>query len=60
MIKKIDSKFRKSSSIGIFHDSRGDCIKLAKACNMLIDKVNELTSEVNKLNKIIRNERLNK
>lgn len=60
MIKKIDSKFRKSSSIGIFHDSREDCRNLARVCNMLIDKVNELTSEVNKLNKIISDERLNK
>lgn len=60
MIKKIDFKFRGSSSRGIFHDSREDCRNLARACNILIDKVNELTSEVNKLNKIISNERLNK
>lgn len=60
MIKKIDFKLRKSSGIGIFHDSREDCRNLAKVCNILIDKVNELTSEVNKLNKNISNERLNK
>lgn len=60
MIKKINFKFRNSSGIGIFHDSRKDCVILARACNTLIDKVNELTNEVNRLNKVINNEKLNK
>lgn len=55
MIKKIDFKLRRSSGIGIFHDSREDCRNLARTCNILIDKVNELTEEINRLNKIIEN-----
>ena len=60
MIKKINFRLRESLNKGIFHDSREDSRRLAKTCNILIDKVNELTDEVNKLNKVIRNERANK
>lgn len=60
MIKKLNIRLRRSCSRGIFHDSREDCERLARTCNILIDKVNELTNEVNKLNKVINNEKLNK
>lgn len=52
-IKKIDIIIRDSSTRGVFHDSRQDTKNLARVCNILIDKANELTEEVNRLNKVI-------
>ncbi|MGG0667782.1 hypothetical protein ABE073_04550 [Lederbergia citrisecunda] len=49
MIKKINSKIRRSNNGGIFHDSRQDVATLTRVCNELIDKVNELTDKVNEL-----------
>jgi hypothetical protein len=48
-MQKIKEKIVRSDGIGIFHDSRGDILKLTKMVNLLIDKVNELIEENNKL-----------
>lgn len=50
MIKKISINLRRSSSVGLFHDSRKDVNILGETCNILIDKTNELVAEVNRLN----------
>jgi hypothetical protein len=47
MIKPLKLRVRKSSESGIFHNSKQDVATLTKVCNQLIDKVNELTKEVN-------------
>jgi|CXWK01.1.fsa_nt_gi hypothetical protein len=52
-MEKIKTKLVKASETGLFHDSRGDVRKLAKVVNMLVDKVNELVDENNRLNRII-------
>lgn len=51
MIKKIKNKVGTTGGAGIFHDTRDDVRILAEVCNRLIDKVNELTDEVNKLDR---------
>ena len=48
-IKKITFRLGDSDSYGFTHDSRTDVRNLAKVCNVLIDKLNELAEEVNKL-----------
>lgn len=48
-MEKIKVKIKPSSESGIFHDSRKDVRSLAQAVNLLIDKVNELIDENNKL-----------
>ena len=50
MISLIKTRIRKSKNQGIFHDSRQDVEALSKVCIELINKVNELTNEVNRLN----------
>lgn len=52
-IRKMDIRLRGTYGGGLFHNSREDCVILAKACNELIDKVNELVNEVNDLEKDI-------
>jgi hypothetical protein len=49
MIKNISVKLNLDVASSIFHDSRRDCRNLAMICNVLIDKVNELTDVVNEL-----------
>lgn len=39
---------------GVFHNSREDCRTLAKACNILLEKVDDLVDEVNRLDKIVQ------
>lgn len=51
MIKRINTKIRKSNTEGLFHNSRGDIVALSKVCNELIDKVNELIDVINQLKK---------
>lgn len=46
---KIKLKIKKSSDSGIFHASRKDVRILGEVVNLLIDKVNELIEENNKL-----------
>ena len=46
---KIKIKVKRSSESGIFHDSRKDIMILGEIVNLLIDKVNELIDENNKL-----------
>jgi hypothetical protein len=53
MVEKIKIRCVKPDESGLFHDSRGDARKLAKMVNLLVDKVNELVDENNRLNKII-------
>ena len=48
-MKKITYKVKKADEYGLFHDSRGDVNRLAKVCNDLIDKVNQLIYEVETL-----------
>lgn len=48
-IEKIEVKLRGSSNDAPFHDSRADVRTLMLANNLLIEKVNELVAEVNKL-----------
>ena len=57
MISPIKTRIRKPSQRGIFHDSRQDVDALAKVCTELINKVNELTDEVNRLNSNKNNDR---
>lgn len=52
-MKKIDFKIIKPDSIGILHDSRKDVRSLALVCNKLIDKINELIDENERIKKII-------
>jgi len=52
-MEKIKLRVVKSSETGLFHDTRGDVRKLSQVVNTLIDKVNELVDENNRLNKII-------
>ncbi|MNW44642.1 hypothetical protein D3C74_218800 [compost metagenome] len=49
MIKRINTRIRKSNNAGIFHNSREDVAALGKVLNELIDKVNELVEKVNEL-----------
>ncbi|MSU01910.1 hypothetical protein [Tissierella pigra] len=54
MIKELNIGIRKSSSTGIFHDSREDVRRLGKALNIAIDKINELVEIVNEQETEIR------
>ena len=49
MIKELDFRLRKSDGYVIMHDSRADSQALIGVCNTIIDKVNELVSEVNRI-----------
>jgi hypothetical protein len=51
MIEKITKRLRNSDRIGVFHNTRGDVVLLARMVNMLIDKNNELIDEINELKK---------
>ena len=44
---------KKTDSIALFHDSRGDARVLAKALNIAIEKINELVEEVNQLKEVV-------
>jgi hypothetical protein len=46
---KIKIRVKRSSESGIFHDSRKDIRVLGEMVNLLIDRVNELIEENNKL-----------
>jgi len=52
-VEEIRVQLKKTDSIGLFHDSRGDARVLAKALNIAIDKINELVAEVNQLKEIV-------
>lgn len=49
MIKQIRTYLNKVDRKALFYDASADTETLRKVCNELIDKVNELTSEVNAL-----------
>ncbi|MCM3704026.1 hypothetical protein [Paenibacillus macerans] len=49
MIKRINTRIRKSNNTSMFHNSREDVAALGKVINELIDKVNELVEKVNSL-----------
>ena len=51
-MKKLDIYFKNPATSGIFHDTRSDVRNLAKVCNILIGKCNELVEEVNELKKL--------
>ena len=48
-MKPIKEKMRKSGTEYIFHNTKEDVRILAKYCNMLADKINELNLEVQEL-----------
>lgn len=49
MIQKINTRLRKSNNSGVFHDTKRDVATLTVVCIELINKVNELTDEINRL-----------
>ena len=49
MISNIKTKIKLNCNNGIFHDSRGDVNRLGKVIVECIEKINELTEEVNKM-----------
>ena len=49
MIKRINTRIRKSNNNGLFHNSREDVAMIGKVVNELIDKANELIEKVNEL-----------
>lgn len=58
MLKKLNIKIRPTEKIGLLHDSRADVRILAATINTLINKVNELVDENNKLHKIISDNKI--
>lgn len=56
-MEKIDIKIDKAGGLGIFHNSRNDVKVLAGVCNTLIDKVNELIDENEKLKELVNQKR---
>lgn len=48
-IKEIEIKLIRSENRGILHDSRADSRKIIEVTNILIDKINEIVREVNKI-----------
>lgn len=53
---RIKVKVKSSEESGLFHDSRKDIRTLSKVVNLLIDKVNELINENNRLRKTLKEE----
>lgn len=53
-MKKLDLKLRKNSDGGLFHDSRKDSRLLMQCINLIVDKLNEVIDENNKLKEIIK------
>ena len=51
MLNLIKTKIRRSDSISVWHDTRGDVMTLTNVCNELIEKVNELVETINKFEK---------
>ena len=48
-MKPIKERMRKTNTEYIFHNTKEDVRTLAKYCNMLADKINELNKEVQEL-----------
>ena len=53
-MKPIKEKMRQTGTEYIFHNTREDVRTLAKYCNMLTDKINELNAEVQELKKQLK------
>jgi len=49
MINRIKTKIKLNCNNGIFHDSREDVNRLGNVLVECIEKINELTDEINKL-----------
>ena len=45
-MQEITQKIRKTDSLYLFHNTKEDVATIAKYCNMLADKVNELNKEL--------------
>jgi len=56
-MKEISIRLKKTDSIALFHDSRGDARVMAKALNIAIGKINELVAEVNQLKELVGSSR---
>lgn len=48
-MKKLNIKIQKPSTSGIFHDTRADAKIIRDVLNKMLDKIDELVEEVNKL-----------
>ena len=48
-MKKLDLNLRRTSGRGVFHDSRADSRLLMKCMNTIVEKLNEVIEENNKL-----------
>lgn len=59
MANPIKVRLNGTGEPGLFHDSRKDVKIIAKVVNMLIDKVNELIEENNRLRKMIEPKNVN-
>jgi len=53
-MKKLYLKLRKTSDSGLFHDSRKDSRLLMQSINLIVEKLNEVIEENNKLKEIIK------
>lgn len=53
-MQKLNLKLKQSANTGIFHDSRADSKLLMKSINLIVDKLNEVIEENNKLKEIIK------
>jgi len=51
MANKITKKLKRMGESGLFHDSRADVRLIAKYCNSLVDKINELIDEIETIKK---------
>ena len=45
-MQPITQKIRKTGSLYLFHNTKEDVATMAKYCNMLADKINELNTEL--------------
>lgn len=45
-MQEITQKIKKTDSLYLFHNTKEDVATIAKYCNMLADKVNELNEEL--------------
>jgi len=53
-MEKLKLNLRITSDRGIFHDSRADSRLLMKCINKIVEKLNEVIDENNKLKEIIK------
>ncbi len=57
-MKKLDLKLRKTIDSGLLHDSRKDSRLLMQCINLIVEKLNEVIEENNKLKEIIKTSKI--